>query len=166
MVILEKEFGFSKAAFSGILNVSLEYFYDKFFSLVETFQHGLMHERASIYVRSVEKAVAPLDTCVGLIDRISIFVARPKGMVEWSKYNGHKRRNGIKMQAVSTPDGLIFHLYIPVEGRRHNLTVFRNSGLEPVRSQHLMIKGSHNFIYRDPAYIQSDYLQVGFGILT
>ena len=44
-------------------------------------------------------------------------------------YNGHKRLHALKFQSVVTPNGLIANLYDPVEGRRHDCSLLRESGL-------------------------------------
>ena len=44
-------------------------------------------------------------------------------------YSGHKRMSCLIYQTVTTPDGLIFSFYGPEVGRRHDLTLLRNSGL-------------------------------------
>ena len=44
-------------------------------------------------------------------------------------YNGHKRQHALKYQSITTPNGMIANLYGPVEGKRHDATIFRISGL-------------------------------------
>ena len=44
-------------------------------------------------------------------------------------YNGHKRQHALKYQSITTPNGMIANLYGPVEGKRHDATMFRISGL-------------------------------------
>jgi hypothetical protein len=52
------------------------------------------------------------------------------GSIQRSAYSGHKRFHCFSYQTVATPDGLIIHLYGPVEGRRHDLTLYRASGMD------------------------------------
>ena len=54
-------------------------------------------------------------------------------------YNGHKKRNCMKFQGVSLPDGLIVNLYGPVEGRRHDMVLFRESGLENILEDNMVV---------------------------
>lgn len=165
---LEAEFGLSMAGLSEIFYEALEHVYLKFGSLVETFQMSLMQERASKYDEAIHTAGAPLEDCVGFIDGTNIYIARPKGSGQRATYNGHKRRNAIKMQAITTPDGLMFHVAGPVEGRRHDMTLFRQSGVAGVLQEALIIEGRQFFICGDPAYVLRPYLQVCFprGSLT
>ncbi|ETN04624.1 hypothetical protein PPTG_14456 [Phytophthora nicotianae INRA-310] len=69
-------------------------------------------------------------------------------------YSGYKRIHAVKYQAVTTPDGMIAHLFGPAEGRSHDLTLLEASDLEET------IKNDHRFdgylIYEDPAYGQTD----------
>ena len=56
-------------------------------------------------------------------------------------------------QTISTPDGLIFHLHGPLEGRRHNLTLLRESRLPDELPEKLKIDGLQHYIYGDKAHI-------------
>ena len=44
-------------------------------------------------------------------------------------YNGYKRVHSIKFQSVALPNGLVGHLYGPVEGRGHDSNMLDSSGL-------------------------------------
>ena len=47
-------------------------------------------------------------------------------------YNGHKRKDGLKYQLPTTPNGIIANLFGPVEGRRHDSSMLVMSGRMPV----------------------------------
>ncbi|ETV64587.1 hypothetical protein H257_18550 [Aphanomyces astaci] len=64
-------------------------------------------------------------------------------------YYGHKRRHAIKFQTVVTPDGIISHVFGPIEGRRHDLTMLRRSSLENFIASDIRFAGY--VIYGDPA---------------
>lgn len=107
------------------------------------------------------------DRCVGFIDGTALFIPRPGGGLQQACYSGHKRRHAIKFQSVLTPDGLIFHLYGPVEGRRHDMTLYHESGLDAILANELVIDGVQFHIYGDAAYFLRPWLQTAFqGILT
>ena len=77
-------------------------------------------------------------------------------------YSGHKRCHGIKFQNVTTPDGLIAHLYGGIAGSRHDSHMLDNSNILP-RLQAAMT-GNQQRIYAlfgDPAYPQSPHLMGG-----
>ncbi|KIJ47401.1 hypothetical protein M422DRAFT_248788 [Sphaerobolus stellatus SS14] len=50
-------------------------------------------------------------------------------------------------------DGLVIHVYGPVDGRQHDETVFKESGLPDLLNKHFWTPDSHPlFLYGDPAY--------------
>ena len=65
-------------------------------------------------------------------------------------------------QTVTTPDGLIFKLYGPEVGRRHDLTLLRESGLQDRLRLCLKINDRHFYIYSDAAYMLRAWLQVAY----
>ena len=74
--------------------------------------------------------------------------------------NGHKRVHAMKFQVVTTPDGLICHLYGFVVGSRHLAGVLAESGLLPQIQQHMQLPaGSPYALFVDSAYPLSPYLQ-------
>ncbi|KAJ8017757.1 hypothetical protein HOLleu_44613 [Holothuria leucospilota] len=78
-------------------------------------------------------------------------------------YNGHKRIHALKFQSVTTPNGLIAHLYGPVEGRRHDAYILRESGLlEELEARSRDPEGKILCIYGDPAYPLRPQLQAPF----
>ena len=50
------------------------------------------------------------------------------------------------------PNGLIAHLFGPMEGRRHDAFMLAESGLSPKLSQFTQLNGQPFVIYGDPAY--------------
>ncbi|KAF0701891.1 hypothetical protein AaE_016260 [Aphanomyces astaci] len=76
-------------------------------------------------------------------------------------FNGHKRRHAVKYQTLVTPDGIIAHAFGPIEGRRHDLTILRQSNLESVIGMDGRFGGF--VVYGDPAYGYSDQLASPFG---
>ncbi|OWZ12983.1 hypothetical protein PHMEG_00013767 [Phytophthora megakarya] len=85
----------------------------------------------------------------GFIDGTVRPICRPS-TGQQAMYNGHKRVHAMKFQTVVTPDGLISHLFGPVDGRRHDMFMLNESGLK------FKLEGNpafHNkLIYGDPAY--------------
>ncbi|OWZ13353.1 hypothetical protein PHMEG_00013332 [Phytophthora megakarya] len=85
----------------------------------------------------------------GFIDEIIRPIYRPnKG--QQAVYNGHKRVNALKFQTVITPDGIIAHLFGPVDGRRHDLFILNESKRKDFLHNN---SAFHNkLIYGEPAY--------------
>ncbi|KIJ24503.1 hypothetical protein M422DRAFT_274703 [Sphaerobolus stellatus SS14] len=63
----------------------------------------------------------------------------------------------------NSPDGLIIHMYGPVDGRRHDETVYKESGLAELLDKHFWTpNGDALFIYRDPAYTVAAHVMSPF----
>ncbi|PXF46694.1 hypothetical protein BWQ96_03520 [Gracilariopsis chorda] len=142
---------------------ALDEFYSKFSTLVSVYRQSFLSSKAATYAAEVSNAGAPLDKCVGFMDGTNLYISRPKGSAQHATYIGHKRRNCLKFQALSTPDGLIFHIFGPVEGRRHDMMVYRHSNIDEELSTTLCIYGTQYYIYGDPAYVIRPYLIIGYG---
>ena len=68
-------------------------------------------------------------------------------------YNGHKRVHALKFQSVVAPNGLIAHLFGPMEGRRHDCALLNASGLlQQLQNFSHDLQGHPLCIYGDPAY--------------
>ena len=165
---LELEFGKTLGVLNEIFYECLEYFNLNYGSLVTNFRDHFIQTRSELYADAIAKKGAPYDSCVGFIDGTHIFIARPKGANQRATYSGHKRRNGEKFQSVSLPDGIIFHLFGPLESRLHDMTLFRVSNLETALERSLLIDGRQFYIYGDSAYVLRSYLQIAYqgGALT
>ena len=89
-----------------------------------------------------------------------IAMARPggSGCNQRACYSGHKRFHYLVYQTITTPDGLIFSLYGPEVGRRHDLTLLRNSGISERLQNCLTIGDRHYYIYGDAAYVLRPWL--------
>ncbi|ETO66295.1 hypothetical protein F444_16437 [Phytophthora nicotianae P1976] len=85
----------------------------------------------------------------GFIDGTVRPVCRPS-LGQEALYNGHKRVHAFKFQTVVAPDGIICHLFGPVDGRRHDIYMLRQSGLPELLEDNLEFHGK--LVYGDPAY--------------
>ena len=65
-------------------------------------------------------------------------------------------------KTITTPDGLMFYLYGPEVGRGHDMTLYRESGLDVSLQQNMVVDGKQYCLYADAAYILRVYLQVAF----
>ena len=100
---------------------------------------------------------------MGFIDGTVIAVARRGGAEAQNvAYNGHKRKQALKYQAVTTPDGLILHAHGPLEGRRHDWTLYVRSGLEENLEEVMMVNGIQYCLYGDSGYSLRLFLEVPF----
>jgi DDE superfamily endonuclease len=58
-------------------------------------------------------------------------------MLQRATYSGHKNRPGLKQQVITTPDGMLFHIVGPHEGRRHDIHLYAESGLDNILGENL-----------------------------
>jgi hypothetical protein len=77
-------------------------------------------------------------------------------------HSSHKRHNCLKFQAISAPDGLVLPLFGPVEGRRHDMLLYKRSGIDDGLRSSLVVSNRQYYLYRDTACILCPYLQAGF----
>ena len=161
---VEYLFGMHALALSEIFWEMVETFVEGKGYLLTDLREGMLADRAELYADSIKNAGAPLDSCVVFIDCMKIKMTRPggHGSMQRSFYSGHKRMHCLIYQTVTTPDGLIFSFYGPEVGRRHDLTLLRESGLEERLQGCLNIGGRQYYLYGDAAYMMRPWMQVAF----
>jgi DDE superfamily endonuclease len=139
---LEYRFFRCKAAISEIFYDALECFVAWVGPMVSTFQADFLRRRAQIYSSKVAaKTGNATQHCVGFIDGTLIEIARPPSFMQRATYSGHERRPGLKWQMITTPDGMLFHIFGPFEGRRHDMHLYSESGLDSILVERLLIEG-------------------------
>ncbi|XP_054764968.2 uncharacterized protein LOC129271719 [Lytechinus pictus] len=125
-------------------------------------QEWLAPHHLRTFANAIHQKGAPINNCWGFIHGTVRPTCRPREHQQLV-YNGHKQVHSLKYQAVSTPNGMIANLYGPIEGRRHDAFLLRESGLlaELERFSH-DTDGNVLCIYGDPAYPLRPQLQVPF----
>ncbi|KAH9124894.1 hypothetical protein AeMF1_004412 [Aphanomyces euteiches] len=86
--------------------------------------------------------------CVAFVDGTVRPIARPV-YFQQEAYNGHKRVHSIKFQSLTIAHGLIISMFGPIEGRRHDVALLRESNLGS--NWRAAVPEGH-YIYGDPAY--------------
>ena len=81
-------------------------------------------------------------------------------MLQRVAYNGHKRKHAMKCQGVTSPCGLDLHLSGPLEGRRHEWTMYVQSGLDETLEDTLFIDRVRYVIYGDSGYSDRIFMEV------
>ena len=139
--------------------ISLHTIYYKLQSLNQVW----IFSRRQIYADSISAKGSPLINVIVFIDGTIRPISRP-GHYQQVAYNGHKRVHSIKFQSIVTPNGMIAHLYGPIEGRRHDVTLLRESGiLEELEELNWQTRDGLPFtLYGDPAYPLRDFLQASY----
>ena len=140
---MEETFGMRSCALSEVFWECTENFTNNHGHLVTNLKTEFLRQRAALYAECVKDKGAPLDKCVAFIDCTKIRMQRPGGQNsnQISCYSGHKRMPCLSYQTLTTPDGLIFSLYGPEVGRRHDMTLLRGSGLNDILQTCLNIDG-------------------------
>ena len=157
-------FGMRSSALSEVFWEVIESFVDGKGYLLRDLREGVLVSWAELYAESIKIIGAHLDSCVGFIDCTKIQMSRPGGhrSIQRSCYSGHKRFHCLIYQTVTTLDGIIFNLYGPEVGRRHDLTLRRDSGLKGRLQACLNVDGTQFYLYGDAAYMLRPGLQVTF----
>ncbi|KIJ43670.1 hypothetical protein M422DRAFT_169591 [Sphaerobolus stellatus SS14] len=149
---VEMQFGWERSRFSRITQQTAMYIWTRWKHLLRFDPTRLTREKLAFFARVFKAKGSPLDFIVGLIDGTLQENARPVRN-QRLVYNGWKRMHCLKYHAVVAPDGLVIHVYGPVDGRRHDETVFKESGLSELLNKHFWTPdGEPLFIYGDPAY--------------
>lgn len=84
-----------------------------------------------------------------------IFIARLGGN-NWKQgavSSGHERMHRSVYQTVPNPDGLIIHLFRPVEDMHLAASLYRKSGLDENLSKNCLVDHELYYIYGDQLYV-------------
>ncbi len=152
-------FGHSEPDLSTIVKNTLEDVYaahhDK---LGDIFQLWIHH---SEFARCVLDRGAALTNIWGFIDSTLKGVCHP-GITQRNLYSGHKRKHGVKYQHIMCLNGLVCHAFGPFLGRRHDVSMYIESGVETDLQHVCDANGQLLAIYGDGGYMQRDWLQIPF----
>ena len=147
-----------------IFKETLDFLITEWGHLLDTLnQPWLSPPKLRILADAVHAKGAPLDCVWGFIDGTLKACCRPS-QNQKMVYNGHKRYHGLKYQSITTPNGMIAHLFGPIEGKRHDSAMLALSGLLPQLQQFSHDQnGNILCVYGDPAYPLRRHLQAPFG---
>ncbi|KAF0720978.1 hypothetical protein AaE_010220, partial [Aphanomyces astaci] len=137
---MAKMFGRSDAVLCDIFLFVVNDIYDRWHDLLY-FNLRLVRKQLDQYCAAIKKRGAPLDSVFGFIDGTKVAVSRISSSgsgdnLQRQVYSGHKRLHCLNYQAVTAPDGVCIHFFGPVEGRKHDTTMLRHSGLLEFFLQH------------------------------
>jgi len=149
---LGMKFGWPVERVSRISTTVQALIYSKWKHLLEWDTIRLTPEKLLQYAQAIERKGAPIQTVWGFIDGTIRAIARPSRRQQ-TCYNGWKRKHCLKYHAIVTPDGLISHLFGPVDGRRNDSFLWHESNLPQILQQHAHAPdGTPLQVYGDPAY--------------
>eukprot|EP00171_Calliarthron_tuberculosum_P001768 IDg1768t1 len=161
---LEILFGKHASQLSEIFWESIEHLIEEQGHLIKSsLKKEYIQENISKWSSSISIKSGALTNCIGFIDGTVIGISRPgdSGM-QTVAYNGHKRKHALKFQAISTPDGMFLHMYGPLEGRKHDWTLYVRSNVDEQLEECLLNEGLFHCIYGDSGYSAREYLVIPF----
>ena len=152
-------FGRHPSEISLIFNATLQMVYQNKIHLLENVNnlYWMQVDYLSQYARAVSDKGAALDTCIGFMDGTARPIAR---LTENQRvtFSGHKRVHCLKFQSLMLPNGLIGHMFGPMEGRRHDAILLRESNILGQLQQLYTHDGRPFTVYGDPAYPTREHL--------
>ena len=151
---LVSRFGRPVPELSMMSNAISDQIYNNFNHLLHEFDQP-WHRSVLLqeYSQKTHEKRAPLKNCFGFTDGSVRPNYRP-GVNQRILYNGHKRVHSIKFQSIVIPNGLISNLFGPYQGKKHECSMLRHSGLLDQLLQHAQTpNGEPAFLYSDPAVV-------------
>jgi hypothetical protein len=148
-------FGISPSAISEIFLWTVAYLANKYERILSLDTHRLTEDKLAEYAAAIQRAGGPLEKCWGFIDGTLREICCPT-YGQRAAFSGHKRTHGIKFQAIVTPDGLLPHIFGPIEGRHHDSYILSKSNLLERFAEHRQFDGY--VVFGDQGYYTSEYL--------
>lgn len=146
------QFGWERSRFSRITHITALSLWNRWKHLLRFNPQRLSPVKLAQFGCVFRDKGAPLDVVVAIIDGTLQKNARPVYNQRLG-FNGWKCMHCLKYHAVLSPDGLVIHVYGPVDGRRHDETVFKQSGLSDLLEKHFWSPtGEPLYLYGDLGY--------------
>jgi hypothetical protein len=133
LVDVEMQFGGGKSRFSRITYLTAAFLWQRWKHLLRFDPRLLTQPKLAWFAAAFKSKGAPLDCIAGLIDGTLQKNAHPVRN-QRIVYNGWKRIHCLKYYAVVY--GLVIHVHSPVDGRGHDETVYKESGLVDILDRH------------------------------
>lgn len=110
---------------------------------------------SALITKEIFCAGASLEQCTAFIDCTKIRITRPYrlGSIQSACHMDLKRMHCLIYQTLPTPDGLMFAVHRPKVGRRHDMTLYHQSGWEQILESCLFIDRVKYYIYEDLVYL-------------
>ena len=150
---LENLFGRSVSSLCNIFYYVLEYLFNKYERKLYL-DIKFLRSRVQLYSNIIARKGCWSTHIWGFIDGTVRPICVPSPG-QRAVLNGHKRKHALKYQIISTPDGMIAHVWGGLEGRRHDRTLLNYSNLETALQNAQCFEGYG--IYGDPAYGCTQY---------
>ena len=146
---LQELFGRSAGWLSTVFTCVVQHLHDTFSWLLDWHPHLRSYRRLHRFANAVERRC--LGRIWGFIDGHFQPFGRPGFNQRWF-YSGHAKAHGLKYQAIVTPDGIIYSLYGPYEGKKNDWSIWTESGVIPRLRRMMTAPRPCLYLYGDPAY--------------
>ena len=111
----------------------------------------------------MEKSEVGLDNCVAFLDTKATKINRSSDYLQqMANYNGYYGHHCLRWQSLHCPNGITYHLWGPVEGRRSDNYLLNHSGFHNMFFNYENLLGFPVCAYADAGYWCSQYVQTGF----
>jgi hypothetical protein len=161
----------SQSAISECVNELVEYLDERWEHLLGCDEDHLLHpDNLAVYAAAIHNRGAPLASIFAFIDCTIRRICHPTWF-QRQAYNGHKKFHSLKYQALMLPNGIIGHLYGPMEGRRNDNFLLTESGLldrlamfahQPDVDEDTPIEDQYFQTFGDPAYGEGPHIMSPF----
>ena len=121
-----ESFGGSITSLSTAFNETIMFLRHRFRTILTLSRRRVSPARARLYCEAVHAAGGLLTSCFAFIDGTFRPACRPK-YFQVVMFSGHKRQHGLKYLSLVSPDGIIQHLYGPIEARSHDAKLYDDS---------------------------------------
>ncbi|KZV99813.1 hypothetical protein EXIGLDRAFT_762278 [Exidia glandulosa HHB12029] len=155
---IELSFGWERTRLSRIARATVFFLYKRWKHILYFDADCLTGDKLTEFALAVEAQGAPLTNCVAMLDGRRRKCCRPSRN-QRLLFNGWCRYCCLAYHTLTTPDGIHVHVFGPIKGRRHDWTIFKESGLPDLLRRHFDDSaGNAMVIYGDPAYGLSPHL--------
>jgi hypothetical protein len=161
LAIIGEQYGRTEDKAFRIFNAVLDPMSNRWGHLLQINPNNVTDEQLKRLAEAVTAKGAPVMHCFGFLDGTLRGIARPS-QNQGAAYNGHKRKHGLKYQALTAPNGMIADMWGPMAGARHDASMLRQSELldrlRALPTDSSTSPPSCYFVYSDPAYPKSDVI--------
>jgi hypothetical protein len=111
----------------------------------------------------VSKSRVGLDNVVAFLDSKATEICRNSDYLQqMANYNGYYGHHCLRWQSLHSPNGITYHLWGPVEGRRSDNYLLNHSGFHDMFLNYEALLGYPVCAYADAGYWCSQYVQTAF----
>ncbi|KAF7343200.1 hypothetical protein MVEN_01751200 [Mycena venus] len=159
---IEMQCGWEATRFSRITRLVAQHIYNRWKHLLRFDPTRLTPYVLEQFAQCMHAKGSPHSHVCSLMDGTLEEISRPTRN-QRLVFNGWKRMHCLKYHVIISPDGMIIHVFGPIEGRRHDEMCFKQSGVLQILEKHFWTPGTPEthkplIVYGDPAYTVSTHV--------